>query len=175
MPYNVVYRYCPVCGQEYEAGQIQNFAHQCSHCGFILYENANTTASGVIISDNQLLLIKRAHNPKIDRWDFPGGFVEPKEHPERAVVREIKEELSVDSEVERLFGVYGPTEYLYQNKLRYNCDLYYLIKLKNTQLSPGDDAKAFRWFNKSELEELDKIAFESQVPLVKDICQQLLV
>ena len=30
------------------------------------------------------------------RWEFPGGKVEPDEHPDAAVVREIREELSCD-------------------------------------------------------------------------------
>ena len=39
------------------------------------------------------------------KWEFPGGKVDPFEHPEATVVREIKEELDLDITVDRIFDV----------------------------------------------------------------------
>lgn len=65
----------------------------------------NLIAHGLIIKDNQVLLIKRSiikrgkpnFNP--GRWDIPGGTVELNESPRDAVAREIKEETNCTANV----------------------------------------------------------------------------
>lgn len=55
-------------------------------------------AGGLLIdSEGRMLLGLRAHDKPVapDLWDIVGGRVEPGETPERALVREITEELGV--------------------------------------------------------------------------------
>ncbi len=54
--------------------------------------------SAVIINENKLLLIKRI-KPDKEYYVFPGGSVEEDETLQRAMWREIKEELSVDASI----------------------------------------------------------------------------
>ena len=46
--------------------------------------------------DGLVMLTRRAREPQAGWWDLPGGFLEPGEHPEAALIREVREELGVD-------------------------------------------------------------------------------
>ncbi|HUX99733.1 MAG TPA: NUDIX hydrolase [Candidatus Deferrimicrobium sp.] len=65
------------------------------------------TVDAVILDGKgNVLLIKRKYPPFRGQYALPGGFTEPKETPKEALVREIKEEVGFDINVERKIGVY---------------------------------------------------------------------
>jgi len=55
--------------------------------------------SGVIERDGEVLLVRDHHG----FWAGVGGWIEAGEHPERALLREVREELGVEGEVTRAF------------------------------------------------------------------------
>ncbi len=55
--------------------------------------------SGVIVRDGQMLLVRDHHG----FWAGVGGWIEAGEHPEQALLREVREELGVEGEVTRAF------------------------------------------------------------------------
>ena len=60
------------------------------------------TMRGIIKNeDNEILILKRHPKSKTDpeMWELPGGKVEKGEHFTNALVREIKEETSLDADV----------------------------------------------------------------------------
>jgi ADP-ribose pyrophosphatase YjhB (NUDIX family) len=61
-------------------------------------------AAGALYYDenHNILLVKPTYKPG---WEIPGGYVEPNETPREACQREIKEELGLDRQVERLLVV----------------------------------------------------------------------
>jgi 8-oxo-dGTP diphosphatase len=54
-------------------------------------------AVALVDSDGRVLLAQRpAGKSMAGLWEFPGGKVQPGEAPEAALIRELKEELSID-------------------------------------------------------------------------------
>ncbi len=54
-------------------------------------------AVALVDADGRVLLCKRPEGkPFAGLWEFPGGKVEPGERPEAALIRELREELSID-------------------------------------------------------------------------------
>ena len=51
---------------------------------------------GVIVKDNKYLITQRGDSKNLNKWEFPGGKVEPFENIFDAIKRELKEELSID-------------------------------------------------------------------------------
>ncbi|MGH2404958.1 MAG: NUDIX hydrolase [bacterium] len=56
----------------------------------------------------EVLLVRLSYEHR--QWTMRGGHVEPREAPDAAVVREVREETGLDVEVESLFGVYWVRE-----------------------------------------------------------------
>lgn len=52
--------------------------------------------AAIIRRDGRIFTTQRGYGDWKDWWEFPGGKIEPGESPEQALVREIREELSVD-------------------------------------------------------------------------------
>jgi 8-oxo-dGTP diphosphatase len=51
----------------------------------------------LINNENEILLSKRPEKKHLSGfWEFPGGKVEEGETPEKALIREVKEELNID-------------------------------------------------------------------------------
>ena len=57
----------------------------------------------IIKKDNKVFIAERGYGEFKGKWEFPGGKIEPGESGEEAIVREIKEELKSDIEVEQFF------------------------------------------------------------------------
>ncbi|MFY0638248.1 8-oxo-dGTP diphosphatase MutT [Maricaulis maris] len=54
-------------------------------------------ACALLDADGRILIAKRPEGKAMaGLWEFPGGKIEPGETPEQAVVRELREELSVE-------------------------------------------------------------------------------
>ena len=68
-------------------------------------------SAAIIIEDGKVLLARRAKGEKLEgHWEFPGGKREEDETIDECLVREIREELSLDIEV---VGEFDTSDYEY--------------------------------------------------------------
>jgi A/G-specific adenine glycosylase len=86
-------------------------------------------------------------------WEFPGGMVDPGEHPADAVVREFREELEFEVEVLRPLGIIRHSYTTY--RLSLHC---FELRLAGTREVPPvpalHDACDWRWAGPEEVEAL---------------------
>ncbi|MFN3870601.1 MAG: NUDIX domain-containing protein [Aquificaceae bacterium] len=100
-----------------------------------------------------LVIIERLYPPY--GYALPGGFVEIGESVETAILREIKEETSLEARIRSLFGVYSDP----QRDPRFHVvSIVFVCDAEGTPKA-GDDAKKVRVFKLEELP-LDSMSFD---------------
>lgn len=107
-------------------------------------------AAGIIINNGRILIARRARGQKSeDKWEFPGGKIEPGETPEEALKREIMEELSLEIKV---------GEFFMESKYKYDFGEIRLLVYKaqcmdkNLSLSVHSEAK---WVEPADIRNYD--------------------
>ncbi len=88
-------RYCARCGQQLHP-VLGGWATLCSGCGHYEYPRQDPAVIMAVLDDNDRLLL--AHNTERPEGyvSVLAGFVEAGEAPEQTVVREVREEVSLD-------------------------------------------------------------------------------
>jgi ADP-ribose pyrophosphatase YjhB (NUDIX family) len=80
----------------------------CTACGFVLFFNPKPVAAVIPRdADGNVVLLRRGFDPGAGLWTFPGGFVDLGESVTEAAIRETREEIGVDAELDGLVGVYS--------------------------------------------------------------------
>jgi ADP-ribose pyrophosphatase YjhB (NUDIX family) len=106
-------RHCMACGATLHTTREEGRQRRrCPRCGWTFYDNPAPAAVAIVEGRQGILLARRAAPPFEGTWDLPGGFIEAGELPDRALVRELREELGVRAVITRLHGfsidTYGP-------------------------------------------------------------------
>ena len=159
------YKYCPFCTKPLREAEIDGRTRlTCTDpdCGFVFYQNPVPAAGAVIVKDDKVLMVKRAHPPRIGWWCLPAGFMEWKEHPRDTAIREIKEETGLDIELGDFFDVYSGDDDPRTNAIL----LLYLADITGGEITPADDALEVRFFSFDDLPK--KIAFEAHIQALDD-------
>ena len=101
--------YCSECGAPLIVRLIETEDRPRLMCdrGHILYVNPKIVVGVIPERRGKVLLLRRAIEPRIGHWTFPGGFMEIDETTEEAAAREAHEETGVHVRVLDLIGVYS--------------------------------------------------------------------
>ena len=78
----------------------------CPDCGFIAYENPKIVVGAVCTWGDQILLCKRAIEPRIGYWTIPAGYMELNETFAEGAAREAWEEAETRIRITGVLGIY---------------------------------------------------------------------
>jgi len=165
-------RFCPQCGE-------QSFSQRCakslvcSECEFTYFHNVAATVTGFIFYQDKLLLVKRGQQPCLGMLDLPGGFVDPAESNEQALVRELMEELQLQLEsMEYLFS-YSNT-YTYKEVTYPTLDSFFMIKLNALPelIMQESEISDYYWLNPKDIEP-QTLAFDSHKKALQAVIAKL--
>ncbi|MCI4358272.1 MAG: NUDIX hydrolase [Thermoplasmata archaeon] len=100
------------------------------------------TVDAVWVRRGSLLLVQRGRPPFVGRWALPGGFVDPTETVEEAVVRELREETGLRARPEGIVGVFsGPN----RDPRGPTASVAFWMKGRGGSPQGGDDARNASW------------------------------
>ena len=77
--------------------------HVCQHCKTIHYQNPKIVVGCIPEWQGQILLCKRAIEPRYGLWTIPAGFMENDETLEEAALRETMEEAKASVDLISLY------------------------------------------------------------------------
>lgn len=113
--------------------------------------------AAIIRKGDRIFATQRGYGDWKDWWEFPGGKIEPGETPEKALEREINEELSTKIEVDKFLCT---VEYDYPTfHLTMHC---YFCSLRSEALLLNEH-EAARWLTKEELNSVNWLPADIQV------------
>lgn len=95
---------------------------------------------GVVLLDDDVVLVKRRFDPLAGQWTLPGGVLEIGEKLAAGVAREVLEETGLVVEVGPLVDVFERIMLDEQQRVRYHYVLIdYLCRKTGGSLQPGSD------------------------------------
>lgn len=147
-------KFCNYCGNKVEYKIPTSDDHTraiCTNCKAIHYQNPKLI-SGVIVEYNgQILLAKRAIEPRYGTWTIPAGFMELNETVQAGAARECFEETQAKLKNIELYGVYNTTV---------NSQVYTIFRaqLDGTHFAPTTESLDVQLFSPQDIP-WDTIAF----------------
>lgn len=137
--------------------------HVCDSCGTIFYSNPKIVAGCIPQWDEQVLLCRRAIEPRSGLWTLPAGFMENGESTAQAAARETLEEANARVEMGKLFA--------YLNIPALNqVYVIFLARLLDLDFSAGAESLEVRLFHEHEIP-WEEIAFRSIERALRLFCQ----
>jgi len=152
------YHFCPRCGSNNIS--LNEISLKCNDCSLHIFKNNSSAVTALIVHENNILTVKRNHEPSWGMMDLPGGFVDPGESAEDALKREINEELNLKLISSTYIGSH-PNNYDFGGITVPCLDLFFKCTIEDfSTLQAGDDAQSFQWINISEIN-ISDFAFSS--------------
>ena len=125
----------------------------CPACATVHYENPLNVVGTVPVWGDQVLLCKRAIEPRRGLWTLPAGFMELGETLEAGALRETIEEAGAKIELQGLFTLLSVVRVG-------QVHLFYRARMLDASLDPGPETLEARLFSEHEVP-WDEIAFRT--------------
>jgi ADP-ribose pyrophosphatase YjhB (NUDIX family) len=133
--------------------------HVCTQCGTIHYQNPKMVIGSIPVWDPasaqdgtlQVLLCRRAIEPRRGYWTLPAGFMENGETTSEAAVRETEEEAGAHIEIGKLFTLLNVAHV-------HQVHMFYLARLLDLDFAPGEESLEVQLFAERDIP-WDELAF----------------
>jgi ADP-ribose pyrophosphatase YjhB (NUDIX family) len=140
--------YCLRCGHQLtQAERLGRLRPVCPACDWIYFADPKVAAAALIEHGGQVLLVRRANDPKRGLWTLPAGFVDAGEDPAQAVERECLEETGLQVRVMGLLDVLFGQEHARGAHIL----IAYQAEVVSGELRPGDDVDGAAFFPSDDL------------------------
>jgi ADP-ribose pyrophosphatase YjhB (NUDIX family) len=118
--------------------------HVCDACGTVHYSNPKMVIGCIPEWRDQVLLCKRAIEPRYGLWTLPAGFMENGETVAQAALRETLEEARARVELAGMFSVLSVP---HVNQVH----IFYRARLVDLDFGPGAESLAVQLFPESAI------------------------
>jgi ADP-ribose pyrophosphatase YjhB (NUDIX family) len=116
----------------------------CPQCHTIHYINPKLVLGTVPVWQDQVLLCRRAIEPRYGFWTLPAGFMEVGETTEQGALRETLEEAGARVQLQQLYSVID-VPHVEQ------VHLFFLGRLQDLNFAPGDESLEVKLFTEQEI------------------------
>lgn len=147
-------RYCSQCGHALsrkippDDNRIRDL---CVHCGAVHYQNPRNVVGIVPILGEQVLLCRRAIEPRHGKWTLPAGFMELDETLAEGAARETVEESGAEFDMGPLFSALSVPRVG-------QVHFFFLATLRSAALDPGPESLEAALFREADIP-WDELAF----------------
>ncbi len=155
-------KYCSSCGNPVESRVPSGDNRErfvCNACGTIHYQNPKVVTGCLPLYRGQVLLCKRAIQPRSGLWTLPAGFLENGETSTEGALRETREEACANVAIEGLYTVFN-LPHISQ------VYMFFRAELLDLDFKPGWESTDVRLFDEREIP-WEELAF----PVVRDTLQ----
>ncbi len=152
-PHKQEYKFCPHCGTPTIEKEVYGKDRAaCPSCKWVHFEDPKVAAAVVIQKNDSILLARRIFSPNKGDWTLPAGFVDAREKPEDAAIREAMEETGLVVKIKGLRQIISGREH----DRGADIVIVYDAEVIGGELKAGDDADEVAFF---PLDQLPAIAF----------------
>jgi ADP-ribose pyrophosphatase YjhB (NUDIX family) len=140
-------KYCPNCAALLSIkipADDSRERYVCDACGSIHYQNPRNVVGSIPVYGEQILLCRRAIEPRYGYWTLPAGFMELGESTSHGAARETLEEAGAIVEV-------GPLYSLLNVPHAEQVHLFYLAKMLSPDFAAGEESLEVALFHEHEI------------------------
>jgi ADP-ribose pyrophosphatase YjhB (NUDIX family) len=141
------FRYCSACGlpvtQRVPEGDTRR-RDCCDHCGTIHYVNPRPVVGTIPVWRDQILLCKRAIEPRLGYWTLPAGFMEIGETTGEGALRETLEEAGAHVTL-------GPLYTMIDVPHVEQVHIFFRAELLDLDFAPGTESLEVRLFEEAQV------------------------
>ena len=138
----------------------------------MIYDYPRAAAGTLVVKRGHVLLLTRAHAPRVGFLDVPGGFIEAGEPLEGAARRELREETGLTLGRLDTLGFYWDTYFIRGFGRFPVMNFYFAGRWRRGEPRAADDAASATWVPIASLPKLrPRFAWAHMAPLLRELAR----